>query len=446
MHYTAMAAFHLPVPVAYHVPTVLLSFLVSTLGAAAALMVLSRSKVGWPELLTAAVCMGGVGISCMHFLGMASMRLQATAYYSPGLVILSIALAIVLSWMALSLTFPFAEGSPIQAPRYHVSAILRGIANPAMHFVAMAAVTFTATDELPDFSLSVTIPYIGILATSVVPAMVLVVVLLTAMADRLRKETNLLDELFEQAPQAIALLLADKKVVRVNREFTRLFGFSMQEALGHRLGDLIVPKDAQDEVLWPREQRLDLEIVLQRKDAGRLQVALTCVPVKVPGGRVEIYAIFRDITQSIALHAERDKLLERLRLQIDRLPLAYILLDPQYRVRDWNPAAEKMFGYTKEEALGKACLELIDPKPDERIQVVLRRMEAGDMHADNVNTNQTKDGRTITCAWFNTPLVVPTGEFSGVISLAQDVTESHARRPGSARFGGAFANALAPLA
>jgi NO-binding membrane sensor protein with MHYT domain len=134
MHYTAMAAFRLPVTVKYHVPTVLLSLLVSALGAAAALLVLSRRKVGWPELLAAAVCMGGVGISCMHYLGMASMRLQGTAYYSPGLVVLSIVLAIVISWMALALTFPFAEDAPIQAPRYHASAILRGTANPAMHF------------------------------------------------------------------------------------------------------------------------------------------------------------------------------------------------------------------------------------------------------------------------------------------------------------------------
>lgn len=53
---------------------------------------------------------------------------------------------------------------------------------------------------------------------------------------------------------------------------------------------------------------------------------------------------------------ERDRLLARLRLQIDRLPLAYILMDAHHRILDWNPAAEKIFGYVREEALGTSLL------------------------------------------------------------------------------------------
>src|SRR4051812_22021542 len=53
-----------------------------------------------------------------------------------------------------------------------------------------------------------------------------------------------------------------------------------------------------------------------------------------------------------AAEIERDRLLEHLRLQIERLPLAYILFDAHHRVVDWNPAAEKVFGYTREEMVG----------------------------------------------------------------------------------------------
>src|ERR1700676_3071033 len=146
IHYTAMAALRLPVAVEYDVPTMLLSFVVSTLGSAAALLVLSRGKFSWFEVLAASVFMGGVGISCMHYLGMAAMRFQGTQVYSPGLVLLSVALAIVISWMALSLAFLCPDASLGRRMRYHGSSVLRGAANPVMHFVAMAAVTFTLLD------------------------------------------------------------------------------------------------------------------------------------------------------------------------------------------------------------------------------------------------------------------------------------------------------------
>jgi PAS domain S-box-containing protein len=122
--------------------------------------------------------------------------------------------------------------------------------------------------------------------------------------------------------------------------------------------------------------------------------------------------------------AERDRLLGRLRLQIERLPLAYILFDAGHRVLDWNPAAEKVFGSAREEMVGRVALDLLVPFPvSDHVQDVLRRLRAGDMDAHSVNENRTKDGRIITCEWFNTPLTDPAGCFAGTISLAQDITE-----------------------
>ena len=148
---------------------------------------------------------------------------------------------------------------------------------------------------------------------------------------------------------------------------------------------------------------------------------------------------------------ERDRLLGQLRLQIERLPLAYILFDADYRVLDWNPAAEKVFGYTKEEMVGQVALNVIVPLPvRDQLQDILRRIRAGDMDARSVNENVTKDGRIITCEWFNTPLMDPDGRFVGVISLAQDITErmraEEALRESEERFRGTFENAAVGIA
>ena len=142
------------------------------------------------------------------------------------------------------------------------------------------------------------------------------------------------------------------------------------------------------------------------------------------GKLIRMAGIAEDITESKTLQDERDGLLARLRIQIDRLPLAYILIDANGRVVDWNPAAEKTFGYTKEEALGRVCVDLIVPSPvSDHLREIIRRIWAGDMNAHSVNENQMKDGRIITCQWFNTPLIEADGRFVGVISLAQDITD-----------------------
>ncbi|MDB5306450.1 MAG: domain S-box protein [Gemmataceae bacterium] len=120
----------------------------------------------------------------------------------------------------------------------------------------------------------------------------------------------------------------------------------------------------------------------------------------------------------------RDALPQHRGLSIDRLPLAYVRFDADHRVLDWNPAAEAMFGYTRDEIVGEVLPDRILPRPvDDRVSDILRRLHAGDMQAHSVNENRTKDGRVITCEWFNTPLADPDGRFAGAVSLARDVTD-----------------------
>jgi PAS domain S-box-containing protein len=110
-------------------------------------------------------------------------------------------------------------------------------------------------------------------------------------------------------------------------------------------------------------------------------------------------------------------------LPIERLPLAYIKYDQDVRLLEWNPAAERIFGYSKEEAVGKIATELIvqDPICD-HIRGILSRIWAGDFDAHSVNKNLTKDGRVIECDWFNTPILDGAGKVMGGISLAREVT------------------------
>src|SRR5690242_10235572 len=85
MHYIGMLAFVLPIPVAYHWPTVLLSLLAAILASAIALYVVSREQMGALRAFTGSVLMGA-GIAGMHYIGMAAMRLAAMHTFSSSLV------------------------------------------------------------------------------------------------------------------------------------------------------------------------------------------------------------------------------------------------------------------------------------------------------------------------------------------------------------------------
>src|SRR3984957_10727399 len=141
MHYVGMEAFRLPVPVRYDWPTVLLSMLAAIAASAVALFVVSRKTMGLPQAIAGSILMGG-GIAAMHYIGMEAMRLPAMCMYSSGLVVLSIALAIVISFAALWLTFAVRGQAQSWSWRKSVSALLMGLAIPVMHYAGMAAVRF----------------------------------------------------------------------------------------------------------------------------------------------------------------------------------------------------------------------------------------------------------------------------------------------------------------
>jgi len=323
MHFTGMRALHLPIPVKYHWPTVWLSLLVGVIGCGVAELILSRGETGWRRVLAASFFMGVVAISGLHYTATWAMRLQAIDHHSPLLVILSVVLAILVSWMALSLRPVSRQDSPHRRLRNHGSALLMGAANPVMHYTAMAAITFVP-GAVPDLSHTVSISSIDLFVFAIVPMMVLAVGMLTSLADRMQGQKTLLHELFEQAPQAVVVLSEDDRVVRVNREFSRLFGYTPEEALGRRLGELIVPGDSPDEAqryrdLGARRERVETEAFRRRKDGSRLYVSIVRVPVLLPDGKFQIYGFDHDITGRLQAAQERQRLIEQLRALAARL-------------------------------------------------------------------------------------------------------------------------------
>ena len=184
MHYMGMAAFQLPVAARYDWPTVLLSMAAAILASAVALFVVSRKTLTTAGTITGSVLMGG-GIATMHYIGMDAMRVAAMCVYSYKVVALSILLGIVISLVAIKLTFAGREQTSTWSWQKSRSALLMGLAIPVVHYVGMAAVQFIPRPlQDGDLTHAISISNLGITSIALVTLLILGMVFVTASLDR----------------------------------------------------------------------------------------------------------------------------------------------------------------------------------------------------------------------------------------------------------------------
>jgi PAS domain S-box-containing protein len=291
MHYIGMLAFILPVSVAYHWPTVLLSLFAAILASVVALGVVSRQKMGWFRALAGSVLMGA-GIASMHYIGMAAMRLPAVCQFNSFLVVLSVVLAVLISLSALWITFHFRDEKKGIGWEKLVGAVVMGAAIPIMHYTGMAAASFTPSSMPVDLSLAVNISTLGTAGIAAVTFIVLGLALLTSSVDR-RLTTRSLELQEEKLRRSEAYLAEGQRLTHTgswawnvatrrsaywSQENYRLFGFDPEEGI------------PSDEVFYQRvhpedRDRVRREVFLEKPEEGsHFEVDFRIV---LPGGAIK---------------------------------------------------------------------------------------------------------------------------------------------------------------
>jgi PAS domain S-box-containing protein len=183
MHYIGMLAFLLPVSVFYDWPTVLVSLFAAIVASGVALFVVSRHRMEWCHALAGSAIMGS-GIATMHYIGMAAMRMPAMHHYDLSLVILSVVVAIVMSLVALWLSFHLREHAKTTWPKKCASALVMGAGVAAMHYTGMAAARFTPSMMPLDLSHAVDVSPLGVAGITSVTLLALGLVSISAFVDR----------------------------------------------------------------------------------------------------------------------------------------------------------------------------------------------------------------------------------------------------------------------
>ena len=142
MHFVGMLAASLSIPMAYDVEWTLLSLLIAVVSAGYILVFINQKKPGWSRLVGGGLLMGA-GIAAMHYTGMAALRVSPNITYDTRLVVLSVAIAMAASclalWLALHLQAPGVSSS---FGKRYLGGLVMGIAISGMHYTGMAAANF----------------------------------------------------------------------------------------------------------------------------------------------------------------------------------------------------------------------------------------------------------------------------------------------------------------
>jgi len=381
MHFVGMLAFHLPVPIGYDVPLMLLSMVVAIAASLVALMVIGRPMA---TLVSGGITMGG-GIAGMHYIGMASMRVEASRSYSASMVAASVLIAMLASLAALWLAFKFRSDDTRRGTLLKIlSAVVMGFAISGMHYTGMAAARFSlrgAFASSGDYILAS-----GQFGEAVVAFAVLIIgiALVGAVVDRnMQARAAFTRRLGEQASQLAKSeqqyrLLFDHNpnpmwvyddstrfFLAVNEAAIRRYGYTREEFLSMTRHDIRVADEARPltslaigaEVgaanqSWNGRHR--------KKDGSIIDVAVTSHAITFDG-HAACLALALDVTAGRRAEEQLRQSVQRTRLILDNALDAVITMHASGVISDWNAQAEKMFGWSRAEALGQQMSATIIP-------------------------------------------------------------------------------------
>jgi PAS domain S-box-containing protein len=222
MHYIGMLAFILPIPVAYHWPTVLLSWFAAILASVIALYIVSRQEMGVSRAVAGSSLMGA-GIASMHYIGMAAMRLPAMCQFNSFLVILSVVFAVLISLAALWIAFHFRDEKTGIGWEKLAGAAVMGAGISVMHYTGMAAASFMPSGTPADLSRAVSISTLGAAGIAVVTFIVLGLASLTSWMDR-RYVAQTLELQEEKLQRSEAYLAEAQRLTHTGSWASRLAG------------------------------------------------------------------------------------------------------------------------------------------------------------------------------------------------------------------------------
>jgi PAS domain S-box-containing protein len=242
--------------------------------------------------------------------------------------------------------------------------------------------------------------------------------------EALRESEEKFSKAFHSSPISISISrLGDGKLIEVNESFLRDKGYTREEVIGHRSTELDIWTNpgTRERIVRTLKSggRVFNEQSQFRTKEGYIRTGLMSAEIISIGNEPCMLVMDIDITQQ-KLAQERIRLLGSVTQQISD---STIVTDRNFKITYMNKAAQDLFGYSAEEALGKG-LDLFnaEPVPKKIIRNIFQTVASGKVWSATV-PKRRKDGNIITCESRVSPLYDENGQVSSFIDVQRDVTE-----------------------
>jgi PAS domain S-box-containing protein len=253
------------------------------------------------------------------------------------------------------------------------------------------------------------------------------------MAQWARSE-ELLQRVVEASPSGLVMVDAKGSIVLVNAEAERLFGYRSDELLGEPI-DMLIPQRARDRhalhrdgfVSQPEARRMGAgrDLYALRKDGSEFPVEIGLNPIQTANGLMVLSAIVdvseRKRTETrLQRYAERDQLFIA---TVESSQDAIVTKTLAGVITGWNRAAERLFGYSAEEAVGQHISLIVPADRREEVRSILQRIGRSETVEPHETARVAKDGRRIDVSISVSPVRSESGAIVGAAKIARDIGE-----------------------
>ena len=243
-----------------------------------------------------------------------------------------------------------------------------------------------------------------------------------------KRAEDLYRGLLESAPDAIVVVDSTARIVLVNAQTEAMFGYDRDELLGQPIG-LLIPESLRKAhavhvdafVVAPRPRAVGIgrQLAGRRRDGSEFPAEISLNPLETDEGTL-ISSAIRDVTERTQAEEARAWLAEI----VESSSEAIVGVAPSGTIQSWNPGAERLYGYSCAEAIGKPVTIMIPPERAEKRTRALKQVLADEATSVEQETEDlTSDGRRIAVAVTDTPIRDTTGRIIGVARVSRDITD-----------------------
>jgi len=242
-------------------------------------------------------------------------------------------------------------------------------------------------------------------------------------------EKAYLDSLFESAQEAIVVVDNDSRIIRVNNEFSRLFGYARDETIGKVLDQLIASKDTLNEAVSItkkilRGEKSAIERLRRRKDGTLINVSVLASPILVKGKQVAAYGIYRDISARKKAEEATQKEAAKLSAMISGMEEGVIFADSQDQIAEVNDYFLNLVNKKRSDIVGKSLWDSHLGEVAEKLKGHLKSFKRNPKSSPVIIQRTLLGLETI----FRLQPVYRNGNYEGLILNLVDVTELVAAR------------------